>query len=61
MQRSVEELKTKIEDVKYQIDNVEGPPCEVYSRICGYYRPTDGWNKGKQSEYKQRKEFILNG
>ena len=30
---------------------------EVYSRIVGYYRPVQQWNKGKQEEYKDRKVF----
>ncbi len=34
-------------------------PCEVYSRIVGYLRPISQWNKGKQEEFKERKEFIL--
>jgi len=33
-------------------------PCEVYSRVVGYIRPVNQWHKGKQEEYKQRKEFI---
>jgi ribonucleoside-triphosphate reductase len=32
-------------------------PCEVYSRVVGYIRPVQQWHKGKQEEYKQRKEF----
>jgi len=32
-------------------------PCEVYSRIVGYLRPVKMWNKGKQQEFKERKEF----
>ena len=31
--------------------------CEVYSRCCGYLRPTSQWNKGKQSEFKHRKTY----
>ena len=31
-----------------------GKKCEVYSRVCGYYRPTSHWNKGKKEEYKDR-------
>jgi len=31
--------------------------CEVYSRVCGYLRPVQQWNDGKQSEYTQRKTF----
>ena len=34
-------------------------PCEVYSRVVGYLRPISQWNKGKQEEYKERKEFKV--
>jgi ribonucleoside-triphosphate reductase len=34
-------------------------PCEVYSRIVGYYRPITQWNEGKQEEFKDRKEFKI--
>jgi ribonucleoside-triphosphate reductase len=34
-------------------------PCEVYSRIVGYYRPLRQWNMGKQKEFRDRKEFAL--
>jgi len=27
---------------------------EVYSRIVGYYRPVQDWNKGKQEEFADR-------
>jgi len=33
-------------------------PCEVYSRVVGYIRPVQQWHKGKQQEYKERKEFA---
>lgn len=33
--------------------------CEVWSRIVGYFRPVDQWNKGKKSEYKDRVEYAL--
>jgi len=33
-------------------------PCEVYSRIVGYLRPVQNWNKGKQQEFKDRKTFT---
>lgn len=39
----------------------KGNPCKehplVYSRVVGYYRPIQQWNKGKAQEYKERKEF----
>jgi ribonucleoside-triphosphate reductase (formate) len=33
-------------------------PCEVYSRVVGYLRPVQQWNKGKKSEYEERKVFV---
>jgi ribonucleoside-triphosphate reductase len=32
--------------------------CEIWSRIVGYFRPVEQWNKGKKSEYQERKEYI---
>lgn len=32
-------------------------PCEVYSRVVGYYRPVHNWNAGKRKEYEERVEF----
>lgn len=32
---------------------------EVYSRIVGYYRPVQQWNKGKKAEYFKRKPYNL--
>jgi anaerobic ribonucleoside-triphosphate reductase len=34
-------------------------PCEVYSRIVGYLRPIQNWNKGKVQEFKDRKVYRL--
>lgn len=32
---------------------------EVYSRVVGYIRPIQQWNKGKQEEFQDRKEFVV--
>lgn len=32
---------------------------EVYSRVVGYYRPVQNWNKGKQEEFRDRKEYVV--
>lgn len=32
---------------------------EVYSRVVGYIRPVEQWNKGKQSEFTDRKTFVM--
>lgn len=36
-----------------------GSDCEVYSRVVGYIRPIQQWNKGKKKEFKDRKEFKI--
>lgn len=41
--------------------NEKRQPCEVYSRVVGYIRPVDQWNPGKQSEYHDRKEYVVCG
>lgn len=33
---------------------------EVYSRVCGFFRPVQQWNKGKKEEFMDRKVFDLN-
>src|SRR3989344_2938663 len=34
-------------------------PCEVYSRIVGYLRLVQQWNKGKKEEYRERETFKV--
>jgi len=36
-----------------------GKKCEVWSRVCGYFRPVNKWNLGKKSEFTDRKEYVL--
>ncbi len=36
-----------------------GAITEVYSRVVGYIRPIKQWNKGKKSEFKDRKNFLI--
>jgi anaerobic ribonucleoside-triphosphate reductase len=31
--------------------------CEIYSRVTGYMRPINSWNKGKKEEFKERKTY----
>ncbi len=33
--------------------------CEIYSRVVGYLRPINQWNKGKKVEFKMRKNLKL--
>ena len=34
-------------------------PCEVYTRVVGYLRPTSAFNDGKKQEAKERVVFDL--
>ncbi|MBR5710130.1 MAG: hypothetical protein IKX40_05185 [Thermoguttaceae bacterium] len=39
--------------------SVCGEKTEVYSRVCGYFRPVSNWNKGKKEEFKERRTFEV--
>lgn len=54
---SKEEIKTQIQELQSQKSQVKGTPCEVYSRVVGYLRPVQSWNKGKKEEFEMRKQF----
>lgn len=32
-------------------------PCEVYSRVVGFLRPVEQWNRGKQAEFAMREHY----
>jgi len=40
---------------------MSGKKCnvEVFSRVTGFFRPVQSWNKGKTEEFKDRKKFNL--
>ena len=49
---------------KYLSGNVEicpycGKECEQYSRVVGYLRPVQGWNKGKKQEFAERVTYNV--
>ena len=31
---------------------------EVFSRVTGFFRPVQSWNKGKTEEFKDRKTYA---
>jgi anaerobic ribonucleoside-triphosphate reductase len=35
-------------------------PAEVYSRVVGYFRPVNQWNRGKKEEFSERKTYKFN-
>lgn len=32
---------------------------EVYTRVCGFFRPVQQFNLGKKAEYRDRKTFVV--
>lgn len=56
---SENEIKTKIKQLKSEMEDVHGTKCEVYSRVVGYLRPVQSWNKGKKQEFFMRKKFNV--
>ena len=41
------------------MQEVHGTKCEVYSRVVGYLRPVQGWNKGKKEEFSLRRTMDV--
>lgn len=39
------------------LNDDECKPCEVWTRVMGYFRPVSAFNTGKKSEYAERKCF----
>ena len=39
--------------------NEKGCKVEVFSRVTGFFRPTESWNPGKVEEFKERKTYNL--
>lgn len=52
-------VETKISDLKKEMSEVKGSKCEVYSRVVGYLRPVQNWNKGKKEEFAMRKTIKM--
>ena len=55
--RTIQEIDRDIELLQKQLKEVKGTQTEVYTRIVGYHRNIDNWNKGKREEYNFRKVF----
>lgn len=57
--RTVEQIDLEISELKEKLDNVKGTKCEIYTRIVGYYRPFKNWNRGQQTQYRNRKTYKI--
>jgi anaerobic ribonucleoside-triphosphate reductase len=51
-------LPTEVTDAATQLEEAERTRCEVWTRVMGYHRPVTSFNKGKQSEHRERQFFV---
>jgi len=54
-QPGVESKKSKEKDMSTKC----AAKTEVYSRVCGFFRPVQQWNKGKKAEFEDRQEYVV--
>jgi anaerobic ribonucleoside-triphosphate reductase len=50
-------LKFEVNGISHTVSESERTTCEVWTRVMGYHRPTDNFNKGKQAEHAERKFY----
>lgn len=41
-----------------ELADEERQPCEIWTRVMGYFRPVTSFNTGKQGEYHERVNFA---
>jgi ribonucleoside-triphosphate reductase len=56
---TLQEINDEIRLLKEKLSGVKGRNTEVYSRIVGYYRSINNWNKGKRAEFDVRRTFEV--
>ena len=44
--------------IECTLEDSERQPCEIWTRVMGYFRPVNHFNEGKKSEYGERKWFL---
>jgi ribonucleoside-triphosphate reductase len=59
MSKTLTQIDADISAVESLLAHPEnlGGETEVYARVTGYYRATNGWNAGKVSELHDRKMY----
>lgn len=44
-------------NMEIELQDYERQPCECWTRVMGYFRPSSEFNIGKKAEFKERKYF----
>ncbi len=52
------DLTVPTEVLSTMLKDEERTRCEVWTRVMGYHRPVTSFNKGKQSEHRERQFFV---
>jgi len=53
----IEDLHREKEN-EMKLDDSERQPCEVWTRVMGYFRPVSSFNIGKKAEHRARVCFV---
>jgi len=58
---TIEQLDNKIKEIESKMNDSElcAGSSLVYTRITGYYRPTEFYNDGKRQEFLERLEYNI--
>lgn len=51
-------IQTVVGNREIVITDEERQPCEIWTRVMGYYRPVSEFNIGKKSEHRERRFFM---
>lgn len=54
-----ESLSAELCELEETLKNFVVHKPEIYSRVVGYFRPVQQWNKAKQHEFNERKLYEL--
>ena len=54
-----QEITLHIAELEILLGNCKGEPCQIYSRIVGYFQPLSTWNAGQLAQYHNRVPFEL--
>ncbi len=55
----MKEIKKQNEKVISKKVRVKVIMPEIYSRVVGYFRPVQNWNRGKQKEFQERRYLKI--
>ena len=55
----MKEIKKQNEKVASKKVRVKVIMPEIYSRVVGYFRPVQNWNRGKQKEFQERRYLKI--